>query len=135
DVGGLVLVEPSHADLPTRMRTGMPDEDWRAWTERLGQLNRDGLVEKAVAQRAQRSSTPRIPVTILTADRRRDGDGWDRRFLNEAARQVHASMLRGAAPGRHVPAAGSGPDVHVEDPGLVAAEIRRMVDRVRRRGS
>lgn len=135
DVAGLVLVEPAHVDLPRRMRPGLPDDVWQAWTDRMGRANRDGVTERSVGQRVTRLPAPRIPVTILTATRRRDGDGWDERFLNEAARQVHESMLRGVAGGRHVPAQGSGPDIHREDPDLVASEIRRIVEAVRRRGS
>ena len=55
---------------------------------------------------------------MITATIRRDGGGWDARFVNEAARQVHASILRGVRGARHVPAPRSGPDVHLDEPEL-----------------
>lgn len=133
DVAGLVLVEPAHEDMPRRARAGMPDDAWEAWMERRRRPNADGLVEAAVGERARRFRLPAIPVTVLTATRRRGGEGWEPRFLNEAARQVHASILRGVDGARHVPAEGSGPAIHREDPALVAAEIVRMVGAVEAR--
>lgn len=127
DVGGLVLIEPAHGDLPRRMRTGMPEADWNEWEARRNRPNADGVVERRVAERTDRLRSARIPVTVLTATRRRDGEGWDARFLNEAARRVHESMVRGLSLGRHVPAEGSGPLIQQEDPDRVAEEIFRVV--------
>jgi len=45
----------------------------------------------------------------------------------QAARRVHASILRGVHSARHIPADGSGHEVHLEAPNLVAREISRMV--------
>lgn len=128
DVGGLVLVDPTHEDMPRRARPGMPRDAWDDWMRRRRAPNVDGLVETRLAERARSSSLPTIPVTVLTATRRRNGDGWDARFLNEAARQVHGSIVRGIPGGRHVPARGSTSAVHVDDPDLVASEILRVVE-------
>ena len=127
DVGGLILVEPAHGDLPGRMRMGMPEADWNEWEARRNRPNADGVVERRIAERTDRLGSARIPVTVITATRRRDGDGWDARFLNEAARRVHQSMIQGLSLGRHVPAEGSGPLVQQEDPDRVAEEILRVV--------
>lgn len=131
DVAGLVLVEPAHGDLLRRMRTGMPEAEWRARTERRDRPNDDGIIERRIAERTDRLGSTRIPVTVLTATRRRDGGGWDARFLNEAARQVHESMVRGLTRGRHVPVEGSGPLIHQDDPDRVSEEIMRVVEAVR----
>lgn len=128
DVGGLLLVDPRHEDMPRRARPGMPQDAWDDWMQRRRIPNADGLVETRLAERARGSRLPALPVTVLTATRRRNGDGWDARFLNEAARQVHASIVRGIPGGRHVPAGGSGSAVHVDAPDLVASEIRRLVE-------
>lgn len=133
DVAGMVLVEPAHEDMPRRARPGMPADAWDAWMERRRSPNADGLVEERLGDRARRSRLPAIPVTVLTATRRRSGEGWNPRFLNEAARQVHASILRGVSGARHVPADGSGPAIHRDDPDLVAAEIVRMAGAVETR--
>jgi pimeloyl-ACP methyl ester carboxylesterase len=127
DVAGLVLVEPAHEDMPRRARPGMPADAWNAWMERRRRPNADGVVEERLGERARGSRLPAIPVTVLTATRRRTGEGWDPRFLNEAARQVHESILQGVSGARHVPAAGSGPAIHRDDPALVASEIVRIV--------
>lgn len=128
DVGGLLLVDPTHEDMPRRARPGMPQDAWDDWMRRRRMPNGDGLVEARLAERARGSRLPDLPVTVLTATRRRNGDGWDARFLNEAARQVHASIVRGLPGGRHVPARGSGSAVHVDAPDLVASEILRLVE-------
>lgn len=127
DVAGLVLVDPAHEDMPKEMRTGTPAGEWEAWMRRRRLPNADGIVEARLADRARRSRLPPVPVTVLTATRRRNGDGWDARFLNEAARRVHASILRGVSSGRHVPAERSGHVVQRDEPGLVADEIMRIV--------
>lgn len=133
DVEGLVLVEPAHGDLLRRMRTGMPEAEWDAWAERRNRPNEDGVVERRIAERTDRLRSTTIPVTVLTATRRRAGDGWDARFLNEAARQVHESLVRGLTLGRHVPVERSGPLIQRDDPDRVADEIMRVVEAARTR--
>lgn len=130
DVSGLVLVEPAHEDMPRKMRAGMPDEEWRAWMVRRQRPNGDGVVEARLADRMRRSRLPAVPVSVLTATRRPDGDGWDARFVNEAAREVHASILRGTVSGRHVPAERSGAAIHRDEPRLVVGEIVRIAQLV-----
>ena len=127
DVGGLVLVDPAHEDMPQEVRSGMPRAAWADWMQRRRRPNEDGVTEVDLADRAGASRLPDRPVTVITATERPDGHGWDARFSNQAARRLHASMLRGITLGRHVPAAGSGHDVHLEDPELVAREIVRTV--------
>jgi pimeloyl-ACP methyl ester carboxylesterase len=127
DLGGLVLVDPAHEDMPEEARRGMPAEAWSEWMARRLRPSADGVREIELARHARRSRLPDIPVTVITPMVRRDGNGWDARFLMEAARRVHESILQGVRIARHVPANGSGHDVHLEAPDLVAAEIVRMV--------
>jgi len=127
DVGGLVLVDPVHEDMPEEARHGMPADAWSAWMARRLQPNADGVRESELAGYARRGHLPDIPVTVITAMVRQDGDGFDARFLQEAARRVHASILDGVRQARHVPANGSGHDVPTAAPDLVASEITRMV--------
>ena len=132
DLSGLVLVDPAHEDMPDRVESWMPRSEWSAWMARRTLPNADGVTELAVAERARRSRLPDIPVTVITAAIRPDGGGWDARFVNEAARQLHASILRGVTSGRHIPAERSGHDVQLDQPGLVADEILRVVRASRR---
>lgn len=127
DVGALVLVDPAHEDMPEAVRPGMPDTALEAWERRRRSANLDGVREVELAERLRRSRLPDVPVTVITATRRPQGDGFDQRFLNEAARRVHASILRGITIGRHIPAARSGHDVQLDEPELVSAEIARLV--------
>ena len=127
DLSGLVLVDPAHEDMPDRLQSWMPRSEWLAWAARRVRPNADGVSELEVAERARRSRLPDIPVTVITAAIRQDGGGWDARFVNEAARQLHASILRGVTSGRHIPAERSGHDVQLDQPGLVADEILRVV--------
>lgn len=127
DVGALVLVDPAHEDMPQESRAGMPSEAWSRWLAERESPNDEGLRVEELARRVRGTSLPDIPVTVITATERRDGDGFEGRFLAEAARKVHASILRGVRSGRHVPAAGSGSRVHLESPDLVAEEIARVV--------
>ena len=116
----------AHEDMPRRYEAGMPRAEWEAWTRERAQPNADGVVERAVGERARRVRLPDIPVTILTASVRPDGRGWDARLLSQAARQVHASILRGVTVGRHLPAARSGPQIQLDEPDLVTEEILRL---------
>jgi pimeloyl-ACP methyl ester carboxylesterase len=126
DVTGLVLVDPAHEDLPSRMRLGMPAAEWDAWMKRRQEPNEDGVRVAALAERARSARLPNMPVTVITASLRRDGDGWNARYLNEAARQMHEEILRGITSARHVPAPRSGPDVQIDQPDLVTEEILRV---------
>lgn len=131
DVAGLVLIEPAHEDLLRRMRPGMPSQEWDDGMERRERPNADRVVESRVADRARTSRVPSIPVTVVTGTIRRSDAGWDPRFLNEAARQVHAEILRGVELGRHVPASRSGSSPQLDQPDLVAVEISRVVSAIR----
>jgi len=126
DVGGLVLLDPVHEDMPEEARPGMPRAAWSAWMAERIRPNTDGMRESDLARHARNVRLPDIPVTVLTATERRDGDGWDARFLAQAARRVHASILHGVRSGRHIPASGAGPLLPSEDPELVAREIMRV---------
>lgn len=127
EVAGLVLVDPSHEDLPEETRHAMPVAAWEDWMRRLREPNPDGVRETEVAKRA-RSSRPRdIPTTVITARQRESGEGWEERFLYEEARRAHASLVEGNTRGRHVPGSRSGHDVHLDEPDLVAREITRVV--------
>lgn len=131
-LSGLVLVDPSHEDMVDKIRAGMPRLHWARLNGLREIPNEDGLVEDRLADQLRGRRLPNIPVTVLTAAIRPDGDGYDARFLSEAAREVHASLLRGVALGRHIPAARSGHDVHLDEPDLVAEEILRVIALTRR---
>ncbi len=135
DLSGLLLVDPAHERMHERLRVGMPPEAWEEWARRRTRPNDDGVTETSVARRARDVRLPEIPVTVITATVRPDGDGWDARFVNEAARELHATILRGVTFQRHVPAQRSGHDVQLDEPGLVAEEILRLTRLLgRRRG-
>lgn len=126
-VGALLLVEPAHEDMLARVRAGLPEEQWESWRQSREAVNDDGVAEADIGRRARRSRLPQIPVTVLTATQRPGLDERSARFITDAARQVHASILEGVTAGRHVPASRSGQDVHLEQPDLVAEEIFRLV--------
>lgn len=127
DVGGLVLVDPTHEDMPHEVVPGMPETERLRWIARRSRPNADGIREADLDRRARASRLPDIPVTVITATTYRDGEGWDARFLRQAAWRVHASILRGIRSARHIPASGSGHEIHLEAPDMVAEEISRMV--------
>lgn len=126
-VSGLVLIEPAHEDLPELLQPAMPSEDWGSWMARRLEPNADGVREAELAERARRTRLPSIPITVLTATTRPVPEGWNERFVAEAARQAHESLVRGRTYGRHVPARASGPDVARDEPGLVAEELARVI--------
>jgi pimeloyl-ACP methyl ester carboxylesterase len=126
DVGGLVLVDPDHERMSERIRHAIPPEAWRAREDERSRPNADGVAELEVADRVRGRRMPDLPVTVLTATVREGGPDWDLRFVNEAAHRLHAEILQGVPLARHVPAARSGPEVHVQDPRLVADEIVRV---------
>ncbi|MDZ7778749.1 MAG: alpha/beta fold hydrolase [Gemmatimonadota bacterium] len=126
-VSGLVLVEPSHEDMPDLLRAAMPPEDWNEWMADRALPNEDGLRPAALAERARRARLPSIPVTVVTVGRRRIPPDWDARFVAEAARQTHEALVEGQPFGRHVPAPGSGPNVAQDVPALLVEEVERIV--------
>ena len=127
DVAGLVLIDPAHEELPGRMRTGMPAEEFDRWMRKREAPNDDGLREEDLGTRARRVRLPDIPLTVVTATQFGLREGWDERFLAEAARQVHASLLRGITVSRHVPASRSGHDIPRDQPDLIVEEVIRVV--------
>jgi pimeloyl-ACP methyl ester carboxylesterase len=126
DVSALVLVDPAHEDMPDKVQSWMPRPVWEEWMRLRSHPNADGVRETELAERARSMRPSGSPVTVITGMRRPDPNGNDR-FLSEAARRVHASILEGVARGRHVPATRSGHDVHLDEPDLVAREIARSV--------
>lgn len=134
DVAGLVLVDPSHEDMPRRVRAGMPREEWSAWMQERARPNEDGIVEERLAERARRLRLPSVRVTVITASIRPARDGWEPRFMDEAARRVHSDIVSGVEMGRHIPASRSGHDVPRTEPQLVADEILRIVRALDREG-
>ncbi len=131
DVAGLVLLDPAHENLAEAVQPGMPRSAWEDWMRRKRRPNADGITEAELEKRASESRLPDIPTTVVTAGRRPHGAGWDERFLSEAARRVHASILEGITHSRHVPASRSGRDIHLDDPDLAAREIVRITRMVR----
>lgn len=127
EVAGLVLVDPAHEDLPEEARHAMPRAAWAEWMRRRGRPNADGVRESEIARHARASRLEDVPVTVITATRREVDPEWEERFLYEAARRVHASLLEGMTRARHIPASRSSPDVHLDEPDLVAREITRVV--------
>ncbi|HUF74627.1 MAG TPA: alpha/beta fold hydrolase [Longimicrobiales bacterium] len=127
EIAGLVLVDPAHEDMPEEARHAMPEAAWADWMRRRSRPNADGLRESEIAQHARASRLPDMPVTVITATRREAEPEWDERFLYEAARRVHASLLEGITRGRHIPASRSGPEIHLDEPDLVARETTRLV--------
>lgn len=127
EVAGLVLVEPETEGMLEAMRSGMPGDVWRARMDGRGRPNADGVRVDALLLRAERRSLPDRPVTVLTATRRPEGDGWVPRWINEAARRHQGALVAGVRLGRHLPATGSGHDVPEETPALIAEEILRIV--------
>lgn len=127
DVAGLVLVEPAHEDLPGLLLPAMPRPDWQSWMDRRSRPNADGVRETALAERARRARLPDIPVTVVTATLRAVEEGWDPRFVDEAARQAHEEIVQGLEDGRHVPAHGTARDLPVQSPALLADEIERVI--------
>jgi pimeloyl-ACP methyl ester carboxylesterase len=127
DISGLILLDPAHEDMFEHIRTGMPPTEYDRWMAIRRSTNEDGVVEVDLSDRLRSGRLPDIPVTVLTATIREDGDGWDARFVNQAARRVHESILRGVTAGRHIPAQRSTHNVQLDEPQLVADEILRVV--------
>jgi pimeloyl-ACP methyl ester carboxylesterase len=127
EISGLVLIDPAHEDLLPRLRPGMPDAEWERANAIRAVPNEDGIVERELDERLRRGRLPHVPVTVITAAIRTDDPGWDPRFVDEAARRVHASILSGITVARHIPASRSGHMVQQDQPGLVVDEIHRVL--------
>lgn len=130
EVAGLVLVDPAHEDLPDRARSAMPEGVWTEMVEGFAP-NGDGIDQRALGAFLREAPPLAVPVTVISATRRRDGPGWDPDQLDRATRAVHRSIVESTPDGRHVVAEAAGHAVHVDRADLVLDEIAGMTRRVR----
>ena len=82
ELGALLLVDPSHEDMPDRFAAGMPERERLEWIEQRSVPNLDGIRKVSLDTRLRRLRTPRVPVTVLTAAQRSGSEGWNSQFIS-----------------------------------------------------
>ena len=127
ELGALLLVDPSHEDMPDRFagryaRTRAAGVDRTAQRPEFG-WHSEGIAGRSVAAPAH-TSGPRDGPDRRPAIRGRGVGSLE--FIAEASRQLHAEILQGAAVPRRIPADRSGHDVPRDQPQLVVDEILRL---------
>jgi pimeloyl-ACP methyl ester carboxylesterase len=139
-VTGLVLVDAVHEDEFARIDALLTPEQRRAGAG-MKPMSPEGFDIEAVLgeMRAARAMTVSVPVTVVARGRPLDANefppDWSlaQRADREALRKrLQAELAHSFPQGRLVVAEHSGHFIHHDEPALLVAEIRRLVDARRR---
>ncbi len=149
EVAGLVSIDAQNEHFVAAYRAFLSPEQYAAVVldpalppglEGYAEVERLALEVSAAQMKQAQADTPlrRMPLTILSHSKDLPNpfgfpDDWPVAALEHAFQEsqvVLAALVPGA---RHVTATKSGHYVHLDEPALVVAEIRRVVDAVRRR--
>jgi pimeloyl-ACP methyl ester carboxylesterase len=125
-----VLVDPAHEDMRPRLRGLIPHSAWSAWGDELSR-NGDGLDEIGFGDWLRGKSSGSVPLTVVSAVRRRFPPGWDAARAAAVARELHASLANGIG-GRLLLAERSGHDVPNDQPELVRRAIVEALGAIER---
>jgi pimeloyl-ACP methyl ester carboxylesterase len=141
DVAGIVLVDPTaeylyarlQAEEPVvwqRMETEKPEMDkeinrwpWAGSRSEYEELNSD------LQQARQAWPLPAVPVTLLTATR---ADSAATARVDAIKLELHRALLQRVPGAKHIVTNKSGHSIHMEEPDLVVAAIRDVVELGRR---
>lgn len=154
-VAGMVLVDATHEDQWSRGLWRLPPktpdepEGLRQWrqivTERINDptATPEGFLTGATANQV-RGAAPLgdLPLVVLTAERPLprpeevidDPDAHAEALWREMRQEVRGDLVRLSPHGTHVAARASGHFIQQDEPDLVIAAIRRVVEEARRRG-
>lgn len=131
EIAGMVLVDSMHPDQAVRLRSLMtPAEvqiDRELWTQ-----NREGLdIDSIAAEVRAASGRSTIPLIVLAQGRPESNP--TERSTKEAQvwRELQIDLSKRSSNGRLVVAEKSGHDIHVDQPELVVAAIREVVETAR----
>ncbi|MFD9959429.1 alpha/beta fold hydrolase [Amycolatopsis sp. NPDC058986] len=112
------------AALPEDARRDMRAEGFTVGTMRTRAAELASVVPDLLAMRENPPELPGIPVTVISGALTAPGMG---RRVRDAATASHEYRATRSAGGRHVLARKSGHMVPATEPGLIAAEVRRLV--------
>lgn len=133
EVAGLVLVDASHEDQAKRIRALLsPTDQADYWRHEAGDnLEHIDVVESSEQVRAASPLAP-MPVVILTAGHPETEPSWPQAEMAQLHTELQADLTRLVPRAEQVIAARSGHFIQDDEPGLVIAEIRRVVEAARR---
>jgi pimeloyl-ACP methyl ester carboxylesterase len=140
DVTGIVLIDPTAEDFTARiqaeepvvwqrMQTEKPEmERDVSWTEGMRSEYRE--LDSNLEQARNAWPLPVVPVTLLTAMR---ADSVAGVRLAAIELELHKAFLEHVPWAKHIVTNKSGHDIHMEEPDLVVAAIREVVEASRGR--
>jgi pimeloyl-ACP methyl ester carboxylesterase len=145
DVSGLVLIDAVHMDYYARrialLRTLVPPAEWRATVRGLrvpapAIIDPEQIdIETSLAQtREALSTTPLAPMPMFVLTHGRPDASGDPRLVNADERlwqKLQAEIAALVPESKHVIAERSGHDIHHDQPELVVAAIRDVVEAAR----
>jgi pimeloyl-ACP methyl ester carboxylesterase len=135
DVAGIVLVDPTPEDLDARIQVQEPVMWHRMELQRESDKEASGWSQgnrseyEALASNYQRARQawplPAVPLTLLTAMR---ADSAAEVRVDAIKLELHRAFLQRVPGARHVVTYKSGHNIHREEPDLVVAAIREIVE-------
>lgn len=141
DVAGIVLVDPTPEDLNARIQAEEPvvwhrmemekpemDREMSHWPR--GSRSEYEELTSDLQQARKALPLPSVPVTLLTATRADSAAGAR---LVAIKLELHRAFLQSVPGARHIVTDKSGHSIHMEQPELVVAAIREVVEADRQR--
>jgi pimeloyl-ACP methyl ester carboxylesterase len=140
DVAGIVLVDPTAEDLNARLQADEPvvwqrmemqkpemDKEINRWPW-AGNRSEYEKLTSDLEQARQAWPLPAVPLTLLTATRAYTSA---RARVDAIKLELHGAFLQRVPGARHIVTNKSGHGIHVEEPDLVVAAIREVVQAAR----
>jgi pimeloyl-ACP methyl ester carboxylesterase len=136
-VAGLVLVDPTPEEFPTRLAQMLASLGTPVPARPLGTPAAVEEISVEQMRAARQAGTLRpIPLVVLSHGRADDPaqrpPGWPLAEEERIFRELHAELVRLVPNGRHVIAEGVGHDIHQERPELVNEAVHLVVAAVRK---
>jgi pimeloyl-ACP methyl ester carboxylesterase len=135
DVAGIVLVDPTPEDLDARIQAQEPvmwrrmevqresDKESSRWSQ--GNLSEYEALASNYQQARDAWPLPAVPLTLLTAMR---ADSAADVRVDAIKLELHRAFLERVPAARHIVTNKSGHNIHMQEPDLVVAAIREVVD-------
>ena len=135
EVAGLVLVDVTTYDIDERYEAVITAEQAQQRRELIAQ-NREGVTYDAVrasyAQVRDAGPLPEVPLLVLTHGRTLEyPPGWPVAAVERAWREAQEGLAKRSPKGRLIVAPNSGHFIHQDEPQLVIASIREVVEAAR----
>lgn len=133
DVVGLILVDATHVDHKTRLKSLLPG-DFEKEAIRKANRNPDGLripedFEESANQVRRSGPLPNIPLVVLTSGRGPElPEGFSRERYDQVRMEQQRDLAKLVPNSKHIIAENSGHIIQIDQPEVVINAIRQLVE-------